>query len=355
MHSHNMDSSNILPEPNEREARPEWSAVPPEVLHDIEEITGHIRHAEIAWGGYSPSACFCVQAEKGDFFIKGSHPAQTSHGAAALRQEVHTYQTLDFLENYAPKFHGTVSFGDEDCWRLGIWSKISGQTALPWTEDKVRKAVTYLYDLHQNVHKEDVPDLPHGRDSNYVSDFFLGKRNWKRFAVRDDSNRQDHFCAMFQDPKQAEKWLEKYLDQWISYQDGVVDVEKPEGVLHFDLRSDNILFDENGKPVIIDWANACWGPILFDLVSFAICVRAESQIHPQYIMTVYEDLSGFQFPKEHILSVISVICGYFADNIWRNVPKELPRIRWIQKQCLNAGLIWMADETDIAFPGYFQP
>lgn len=342
----------VLPEPPKKEARPEWEALPPEVLSEIEKITGKIATAEIAWGGYSPSACFRATAEDGGkYFIKGSHPGQTAHGAKALRQEIHAYKTLNFLQQLAPRFHGSVSVGDEDDWRLGIWDMVDGKTALPWTKKKTEAVVDLLWQLHSSVTRADVADLPDGRESNHVSDFFLGERLWKRFEREDDSNRQQHFAGLFEDAGAAHRWLEKHLPELVRLQSRMYEMAGPEGVVHFDLRSDNILFNAEGRAVIVDWTDTCWGQVLLDIVLFAQCVAAESGIAPQTIIQHYETVSGHRYPREDVLSVVATVTGYFADNAWRAVPQELPRLRWVQSICLQAGLSWLAAEDVISLPG----
>ncbi|TNE29843.1 MAG: aminoglycoside phosphotransferase family protein [Alphaproteobacteria bacterium] len=341
-----------LLEPPEKEARPQWTELPSEVLSEIEKITGKIAAAEIAWGGYSPSACFRATAENGEkYFIKGSHPGQAAHGAKALRQEIHAYTTLKFLQQLAPRFHGSISVGDEDDWRLGIWDMVDGKTALPWTLAKTQAVVDLLWQLHSSVSRADVPDLPDGRESNHVSDFFLGERLWKRFEREDDSNRQQHFAELFEDSDAARQWLDTHLPALVRLQSGMSGMTGPEGVVHFDLRSDNILFNAEGRAVIVDWTDTCWGQVLLDIVLFAQCVAAESGIAPQTVIQQYEDVSGHIYPREDVLSVVATVTGYFADNAWRAVPQELPRLRWVQSICLQAGLSWLAAEGAAPLPG----
>lgn len=346
--------SPILPEPPQKEARPAWADLPPEVIAEIEKITGKIASAEIAWGGYSPSACFRAFAADGaKYFIKGSHPAQTAHGAKALRQEIAAYQSLSFLKELAPRFHGSISVGDEDDWHLGIWDMVDGRTALPWTEDKAAAVIDLLLKLHA-VPRSAVPSLPHGRDSNHVSDFFLGERLWKRFARQDDSNRQQHFAELFADSAAARRWLDDCLPELLRLQNRMTQISSPEGVVHFDLRSDNILFDAAGQAVIVDWTDSCWGPVLVDLVLLAQCIAAESAIPPQKIIALYRDKAGRRFAPEDILAAAATVTGYFADNAWRAVPPELPRLRWVQKICLYAGLSWLASENAVPLPGILR-
>jgi len=342
-----------LPEPAEKEARPNWEDVPPAVLSKIEAITGKISKAEIAWGGYSPSACFRVTTTAGaKYFIKGSHPGQTAHGAKALRQEINAYKTLAFLQDLAPGFHGAIAVGDEDDWRLGIWDMVDGKTALPWTEEKVVRVMELLCQLHA-VPRSAVSALPHGRESNHVSDFFLGKKLWKRFEREDDSNRQQHFAALFEDSDGAQRWLQESLPELVRLQSRIAGMTGPEGVVHFDLRSDNILFNAEGRAVIVDWTDTCWGQVLLDVVLLAQCVAAESGIAPQKVIEIYEQLSGHHYPREDVLSAVATTTGYFADNAWRVIPAELPRLRWVQKICLHAGLRWLAAEEAVSFPGAF--
>ena len=60
---------------------------------------------------------------------------------------------------------------------------------------------------------------------------------------------------------QYETWLSKKLKEM----DGHPDIEAPKGIVHGDLFPDNILFPKNKKPVIIDFEEACFHFLVFDL------------------------------------------------------------------------------------------
>ena len=64
-----------LSEPNEREAKPDFSAIPDHVKKEIEAlIEDKITDHKIAWGGYSPTFSSVVRTKNGhEFFIKGTH------------------------------------------------------------------------------------------------------------------------------------------------------------------------------------------------------------------------------------------------------------------------------------------
>ncbi len=345
----------IIPEPEKREARPSWSEVPQEILLDIEKITGKIVKAEIAWGGYSPSACFLATNDKNQsYFIKGSHPKQTAHGAKALKQEIHTYKNLCFLRDTAPKFYGEVSYNGEKGWVLGIWDKIDGSTALPWTINKVEKTVEHLHKMHKQIKREDVAFLEDGNKSDFTSEFFLGKNGWLMFEYQDDSNRQEKFCGFFEEPENIKTWLKENLTLLTEHQRKAKQVVKNKGVVHFDLRSDNIMFKKSNEAVVLlDWTDACWGDVLFDLVSFSVSVAAESKISCQEVLGIYEDIAQTRFDKEDVLTVISVISGYFANNFWRKPPEKLPRLRWVQKLQFDASIRWFCEEKGIKNPFCF--
>ncbi len=345
-----------ITEPSKKEKRPNWSELSPQLIQDIEKITGQIKKASIVWGGYSPSACFAVQNIQGkEFFIKGSHPEQTAHGAKVIRNEIEIYKKLKILKDIAPKFYDFVTFGEESDWLLGIWDKIDGKNLSKWTKKDVKKFIEKFYFIHSNINNKDIAYLKNIEISPFTRELLEGDKGWKKFAIFDDSNRQRHFCDIFEDSNKAGFWLTYNLKDLIELQDNVKNIKDNMSISHFDLRSDNIIFRHNSEEVfIIDWANVCFAPILFDLVYIAIDLEAEFGIKAKETIKLYEDISNIKFKKDNILSVLVTLMGYLSDNMWREVPDKLPRLRWIQKICFNSAVSWFCDEMKIENIGKFK-
>lgn len=328
-------------EPDTREAKPNWSDVPLSLVTEIEIILkSKIIKSEIVWGGYSPSASFHVILEnKEEYFIKGTHPGQTAHGAEMMRQEISAYNNIPYLKGISSHYIDSVSLGGEKDWLLGIWKFIEGaEKCRPWTKDKITKIIRTLANLHQNTEYKDIKEhVSKACETNHVSDFVLGTAGWRKFTSIDKKN---NFCALFENPDQGYAWLEEILPIFKNALDHLPNIKIKESLLHFDLRSDNILFDAKGDVRLLDWPDICWGPILFDLVGFFPSVQGESDLNCIDLMRIYQDISGLSFDEEDQFAVLASISGYFADNAYRNVPPALPRLRWIQKLQLDSCLDW---------------
>ena len=107
------ENRKYTPAPSVREAKPDWSELPPALTAKIETLIGsNITDAKTAWGGYSNAFSALVQTENHKtYYIKGSHPEQMSHGAKHLAQEVWAYENCAAVQKMAPAFIGTVAEG----------------------------------------------------------------------------------------------------------------------------------------------------------------------------------------------------------------------------------------------------
>jgi hypothetical protein len=69
-----------------RESKPAWCELPSELTEQVSKLLqSPIVDAEVAWGGFTPSATFVIQTGDGrKFFCKGTHPGLTDAGKQAF-------------------------------------------------------------------------------------------------------------------------------------------------------------------------------------------------------------------------------------------------------------------------------
>lgn len=323
------------PEPDKREPRPDWRQVPPDIVAQLEMLLKEkIISGDIAWGGYSPSAAYAVRLASGrKMFIKGTHPGQDTHGTQQLRQEMEAYAALADMTDFAPVCHGMVSDGSEDGWMLAAFDYIDVVPTLPWTEEKIDRLFTLLARLHAHA----TTSLPAARDKNYIEKFLKPEGGWLR--IRDEKKTAERFLTVFENETDARAWLPSSLPALCALQEKAPQLSGG-GVLHQDLRSDNILFGTSGRCFLIDWPNACNGPAVLDLAGLLPLMSVESDIDAEELLRRYERKSAQKTDRESLAIALAALSGHMADNAYRAVPEKLPRLRWMQKMTLEGMLRW---------------
>jgi hypothetical protein len=314
----------FFPEPSAREIKPAFETIPQAVLADVGRALGSgVVSGEIARGSFSAAANFILRLQDGrKVFAKGNHPEEMAHGTQTLRQEIFVYENARVLREVAPRYLGFVHDGDEDGWMLGLWEFIDAPRA---GLDRVLETVAKFH-----AAREDAGLLPGCRDLSYIKLFFAPGRKWMR--PRDEAKVRTEFLALFED---GEAWLARNLQRLIALQEKAAAVSAPEGLLHGDLRMDNVI----GGARAVDWPNACRGPVIFDLLFLCAGLEAEGAGMIEDFLNV---CPGPKTKPEDAHAVAAAISGMLADQARRAVPEKMPRLRWVQKSQLLALLKFLA-------------
>lgn len=321
----------LIEEPTGREQKPGFHEVPSEIVLKLQEVcNGRIVYAETAFGGFSASAGFIITFSDGRrVFVKGTHPLDTSHGAANLRQEIMAYETVSMLEDVSPGYIGVVSDGGgDDGWMLGVWEHAEHDAASASLE-----AVVSLLKNWPDVDAVKASLTP-ASSHVFVGKFFDNSKKWERIRVNEGTRQR--FLSLFSDPK-AGGWLEKNISALCNLQSKGALLGKPEGVVHGDLRLDNILFTPRGS-LAIDWPNICFGPRVFDVAFLFSSLEAFGLCSFDEALRAYDGgIAG-----EDYQVMLGCLSGYFAEQAYRDVPVMMPRLRWMQRSMLLAQLNQLA-------------
>lgn len=327
----------LLQEPAAREKKPSFAEVPEALVGRLENLCGaKIEKGETAFGGFSAAAGFALTLEGGRrVFVKGAHPGDTSHGAASLRQEIHAYGTVAALRDIAPRYFGCVSDGNEDGWMLGAWEYVA--------HDAARASPERVMDALRAWTRGDGAQgaLPLARAHVYIGGFFRDEKKWRR--IRDEAAVREKFLSLFAEPAGA--WLEKNIAALCALQAGSGTLRSPEGVLHGDLRLDNFLFAKD-RTYIVDWPNACFGPVVLDLAFLYASLEAGGLARAEEAFAAWNGGCG----REDFIVMLGTLAGYFADQAYRAVPPMMPRLRWMQQSMLLAQLKSLARSGIIESP-----
>jgi hypothetical protein len=341
------------PPPAIRESKPGWREVPASLVAEIERIAkAPIANAEIAWGGYSPSASFHLTLGDGRrLFVKGTHPGQTREGRLSLAQEIKNYRALPILDGLAPDFIGTAEEGD---WSMLLLEAIpeTGK-ALPWSRAKLARLAAALAAFYDRARPE---AARWSRPDSYRSlavDLTDPDSGWLLLARSPEE--QAGLLSLFQDRAAARAWLERALPPLVELQAAAPALLHPKedravSLIHLDLRSDNLLFRPDGAPVLLDWSYLTPGPVALDAVFFAPSVEGEGGPPAGETVALFERAMNLRFPLRDQQVALAFAAGYFADKAWLPPPPGLPRLRWVQRMQLAVCLRWAEELIGLPQP-----
>lgn len=326
--------------------KPAFASLPQRICADLCTLVGasSIVAGDVIAGGVSASASFIVTFDnQRRVFVKGSHPGDQSHGAANLRGECMAYRALDILRDVAPPFCGMVyaDRGDDNGWWLGAWDAVEISTQ-PYDGDQ-------LFALLDDVQRCDV----NARDGivvasahPYLSQFLNDTYKWQR--LRDDASRADKFAQCFADPAAVQGWLRGNIAALCDLQKRASTHSWRFGLMHGDLRCDNFIYGQlsgmSPRWYMIDWANAAEGALAFDRVMLAASLCADGACTREHAL----DFARGDLDGDDIVLMLAMQAGYFADQIYRQPPAVMPRLRPIQKAMCGALLAMLATTGQIS-------
>ncbi|HJW42179.1 MAG TPA: aminoglycoside phosphotransferase family protein [Rhizomicrobium sp.] len=325
-----------------REPKPRWDEVPAALRAQIAEIVGEpIAGGGIAWGGYGPTASFVLTTASGaKHFCKGTHPGNTPEGHKAVLRERANLQRFPELQRFGAAFRGLV---EGEGWHLMLLEAVArAQAVPPWTPQTVARTIALITEFHAAtpLHAQDAL-------KDIVIANLLGRHNWHSLA---ESAARDRFVALFEDQGAAQAWLDAHLETLIASTARVAACGGPRGWIHGDIRSDNLIFAEGGRLVLVDWPLLSYGPQLLNIAFFLPSLEGEGGPRCADALKLYEEAASIHFSNDDIALTVAAVAGFFAARAGEPEMAALPRLRWIQKLQLFPALRWLAQSADIAPP-----
>ncbi|MCM2534098.1 aminoglycoside phosphotransferase family protein [Neobacillus pocheonensis] len=326
-----------------REPKPYWRDVPIELRNQIEvKVGSSIRRATRVFGGYGPSATFRFFLEDGrTVFAKGAGLGSIAENWRVLPLEEAVYRDIAAIYPMSPRYFGSVSV---DGWHLLLLEDLRNTKKVPpWSEKFALKAVRDIAEFHLRGLSEA------GKVETMTSKGVT--ENW--FNIKNNNDERNYFLEMFQEKRrEAELWLEEVIDILISKEAELMNKAQPWGLIHKDIRSDNLRF-RDGSLILFDWALACRGPLLFDVGFFLPSIEGEGgpaaeHLLPEYKRVMADNNIYFSLVAEQ--SVAVAVAGFFASRAGKPPIPLLPRLRYIQRLQLGPALRWSCNILGLPQP-----
>lgn len=111
------------------------------------------------------------------------------------------------------------------------------------------------------------------------------------------------------------------------------------GLIHCDLRLDNVLIDRTGAAWICDWNWLCFGPAWFDLAGLLVTVYA-SGLDADRVFAAHPSTRGV--PVDGLDATLAALAGYWLVRATAEPVSDSPHLRVHQRWSGVTALAWLA-------------
>ncbi|CAN5459851.1 hypothetical protein BH10CHL1_BH10CHL1_43170 [soil metagenome] len=322
------------------EAKLPWKQIPKAVRQQVDLALGvPVARATRIWGGYSPTPTYRLALTDGrSAFFKATYQATNPFAINALRYEVQIYRELgDLLAPWTPRLYATF---EADDWRVLLLEDLGPKSVPPWTPGKARAIAHALAAFHHSSLGAALPTWLVRPDER------VPRENWSQVAQ--ESQEFQQLAALIPDSApQVLAWFRMITPSIEALLESSILATGPYALLHGDLRSDNLRFNQ-GRLYLFDWPAITVGRPEWDMVAFVQTIAVEGGPAPEQIMQWYTE--RFPVQPAAIDSALAWWLTFFASRAWRPEIPELPRLRRFQRQQLGTLLLWAARQWALPRP-----
>jgi hypothetical protein len=296
--------------------RLQWPELPSRVRDEIEGVLDStVVEAVGQRGGYSPSlAARCGLADGRRVFIKAVSPAQNPDSPLMMRREAHIAACLP-ADAPAPALLHTLDDGE---WVALVFEEIAGRLpATPWRVDELDRVLEATLELGALS-----PLAPIRSVAEQYRAMFTG---WRTLAAEAVDAPMDAWCR-------------DRLDDLVAAESRWEQVTVGDGLIHGDVRSDNVLLTDDGRVVFVDWTSTCTGAAWFEVLALLPSVELEGGGTPESVLARVglDDLDA-----DATVPVVAAIAGYFVERGRLPDPPGLPTVRAFQRAQGAVTIAWL--------------
>jgi len=154
--------------------------------------------------------------------------------------------------------------------------------------------------------------------------------------VRDELSWWSRIAAGHAPLPPAPAWVPGRLGELAALERGLPELVTGPGMLHGDLRVDNILLDSYGGAWLCDWTWPCLGQPWFDTVTLLVTAYASG-------LDVEAALEPWQAPDAGVDGALAALGGYWLASAARGPSSASPHSRQHQRFSGTQALAWLAE------------
>ena len=301
-----------------------WDDVHPAARAHIERVLGaRVVEARNQAGGYGPSlAARCRLADGRGVFVKAVSPDQNPDTPHMLRREI---EVTAALPAGVPAARLLDSY-DDGYWVAAVFEEIDGvNPALPWRAGELAQVLRGVDHLVATSDPNPVPGLR--RLAEGLGDELRG---WRRLAGGDP-------------PGDLDGWSTRHLDRLADLERRWPDAVAGTGLVHVDIRADNVLLTAGGDVVFVDWAHASVAAGWVDVVAMAPSVTLQGGPPCEDVLAASQ--TAARADADAVTTFVAALAGYFAFQSRQPPPPGLPAVRRFQAEQAEITIAWLRRRT----------
>jgi aminoglycoside phosphotransferase (APT) family kinase protein len=322
-----MTSGDPVQAPALRPPRPGWLDAPARLRDGVEKWLGSRVVAAISQpGGFSPGiAARLATADGRRVFVKAVGPQPNAFSPELHRREL---ATVPALQDFAPVPRLLWSHDEgPGGWVALAFEDIAGGTpAIPWDPRDLDRVLAAMGDLAEALTPSPVHAVPH------VSDWSVLVTGYWRLLAKSP-------------PDGLDDWSRRNAAALVPLEDHAPLAASGESLLHLDLRSDNLLLDDN-RVWFVDWAHARIGAPWVDLLYFSPGVELEGGPPPEELLAGNRLLAVA--PDDDVTAVVAAIAGFFTWGALQPPVPGLPTVRAFMGAQGDVARRWLARRAGLA-------
>jgi hypothetical protein len=162
--------------------------------------------------------------------------------------------------------------------------------------------------------------------------------------VRDELSWWSEIAAGRAPLPPAPEWVPGRLSELAALEQRLPQLVAGPGMLHGDLRVDNVLLDGYGAAWLCDWTWPCLGQPWFDTVTLLVTAYASG-------LDVDTELSSWPAPAGGVDGALAALGGYWLTSAARGPSSASPHSRQHQRFSGTQALAWLAERRGWTSPG----
>jgi thiamine kinase-like enzyme len=303
--------------------RPDWFELPQHVRAAFEAWAGsRVTGAASQASGFSPGVAARLRLADGrGLFVKAVGPEPNPDSPAFHRREARVVARLP--ANIAiPRLLWSY---DADGWVLLAFEEVHGRhPAQPWRDDELQRVLNGLFELSSALTPSPLGDTRTATEA--VRRTICG---WQRLVGAGTSDGLD-------------AWSQRHLVQLADLEARAPDAVRGDSLLHFDVRADNILMDDQ-RVWFVDWPHACTGAAWFDVVGMAPSVVMQGGPPAEEVFARYPGAEAVDAAR--VTQAVATVAGYFTYQALQPPPPGIPTVRAFQSAQASIAREWLAQRT----------